>query len=201
MTDLFNKEKIFNQQDIAELLGLKSDRQIRNLMRAGVLPKAKGRDGLDPLACLHAYIRYKSASVDVLSPKGEGEDGEVDQKEREQLLKNDALEERIKLSRIKRVVLEKQYAPIGVITDTISQVAISLRTRVDSWLPKLKMVWPDIPMDAQEMFKREFAAALNELSEVEPNLISYEDSDIESGFASIDTIEGDDSNDRGGVGG
>lgn len=196
MDHLFNSQRKYSQQDIAEILGIKTTRQIRRLIENGVLPRAKPKIGMDPLACIHAYIRYKAAPIDVLS-EAVNTDTALEQKEREAQLKNDVLEERIKLSRIKRLVLEKQYAPIEVLTDTISQVAISMRTRVDSWLPKLKMVWPEMPPDAQDLLKRELAAALNELSEVEPNLTDYEDSDLESGFASLDTIKGDDPDERG----
>jgi hypothetical protein len=93
-------------------------------------------------------------------------------------------------------VLEKQYAPIAIITDTISQVSISLRTRVDSWLPKLKMASPDMQPEQVEVLKRELAMLLNELADVKPDLSIYEDSDIESGLASFDSIESDDTADR-----
>ncbi|WP_261890279.1 hypothetical protein [Vibrio cortegadensis] len=75
-------------------------------------------------------------------------------------------------------------------------VAIALRTRVDSWLPKLKMAWPDMPPEQIEVLKRELAMALNELADVKPDLSAYEDSDIESGFASLESIEGDDTVNR-----
>lgn len=203
MRDFFNPNKKFTQQDIALLLGLKSDRQVRNLMNQGYLPKAKGREGMDPLACVHGYIRYKSSGIEEKqkAETGDEKSPEERQKARAEQLKNDEREERIKLNRIKRLVLEKQYGPITIITDTISQVAISLRTRVDSWLPKLKMVWPDMPPEAIELFKRELAAALNELSDVQPDLSDYEDSDIESGLASFESLEVDYADDGSGMGG
>lgn len=195
---LFNPQLKFGQKQIAELLGL-SDRQVRNLQNSGILPRAKGRDGIDPLESLRAYISYKSADVHVDEPPETEADDDL--KRREQQLKNDEREERIKLNRTKRLVLEKEYAPITIIIDTISRVAISLRTRVDSWLPKLKMASPDISHDQLELLKREIAMILNELADVQPDLSDYENSDIESGFAGIETIAGDDPDDGGRVGG
>ncbi|MEZ9880521.1 hypothetical protein [Vibrio sp. 10N.261.51.E5] len=190
---LFNPNIKFGQKQIGDLLGI-SDRQVRNLQNQGVLPKAKGRDGIDPMECIHSYISYKSVEKPIEEePETPTEESE---KQREQQLKNDEREERILLNRTKRLVLEKQYAPISIITDTISMVAIALRTRVDSWLPKLKMAWPDMPPEQIEVLKRELAMALNELADVKPDLSAYEDSDIESGFASLESIEGDDTVNR-----
>jgi phage terminase Nu1 subunit (DNA packaging protein) len=188
---LFNPDKKFTQRDIAELLKI-SDRQVRNLIQQGVLMQAKGRDGMDPLASVHSYIAYKSQH------DGEREKAEVDpdseegnQKNREQQLKNDEREERIKLNRIKRLVLEKKYAPIEIIDDVVGAVAISIRTRVDSWLPKIKMAYPEIPMEGLEVIKRELAQVMNELAEVQVDLTDYEDSDLESGLASFESSEND----------
>ncbi|CAK2974342.1 Phage protein [Vibrio crassostreae] len=190
---LFNPNIKFSQKQIGDLLGI-SDRQVRNLQNQGVLPKAKGRDGIDPMECIHSYISYKS--VEKPTEEEPETPTEESEKQREQQLKNDEREERILLNRTKRLVLEKQYAPISIITDTISMVAIALRTRVDSWLPKLKMAWPDMPPEQIEVLKRELAMALNELADVKPDLSAYEDSDIESGFASLESIEGDDTANR-----
>lgn len=186
---LFNPDLKYGAKQIGDLLGI-SDRQVRNLQNKGVLAKANGRNGIDPLASIHAYIAFKSVDKPE-EPKAEVED-EESEKKREQQLKNDEREERIKLNRTKRLVLEKQYAPISIIIDTISMVAIGLRTRVDSWLPKLKMASPDMTTEQVEVLKRELAMALNELADVKPDLSAYEDSDIESGFASLESIEGND---------
>lgn len=194
---IFNPNTTFGQVHIAYLLGI-SDRQVRALQSKGILPKSKGKNGVDPLLCIQAYIAYKSAALskeDV--PETPHEENE---KSREQQLKNDEREERILLNRTKRLVLEKQYAPIDIIVSTISQVAISLRTRVDSWLPKLKMASPEITSEQLDVLKRELAMLLNELAEIKPDLSIYEDSDIESGLASFDSIEGDDTVNRGWVG-
>jgi phage terminase Nu1 subunit (DNA packaging protein) len=190
---IFNPNIVFGQVQIASLLSI-SDRQVRNLQNQGVLPKSKGRNGLNPHECIRAYIAYKAVDKpEETEPETLTEESE---KKREQQLKNDEREERILLNRTKRLVLEKQYAPIAIITDTISQVSISLRTRVDSWLPKLKMASPDMQPEQVEVLKRELAMLLNELADVKPDLSIYEDSDIESGLASFDSIESDDTADR-----
>ncbi|MBF4443977.1 helix-turn-helix domain-containing protein, partial [Vibrio anguillarum] len=48
MSNLFYPDKRFTQSDIAKLLGI-SERQVRNLTQQGILPAAKGRDGMNPL--------------------------------------------------------------------------------------------------------------------------------------------------------
>ncbi|MGI0120299.1 hypothetical protein [Zooshikella sp. RANM57] len=63
MSELFNPEIKFTQKQIATLLGLESDRQVRNLITKGVLPAAKGRNGMDPLKCIHAYVAYKTQTL------------------------------------------------------------------------------------------------------------------------------------------
>lgn len=45
------------QKEVAEHIDL-SDRQVRNLIKQGVLPSSKGPSGLDKEACRISYIRY-----------------------------------------------------------------------------------------------------------------------------------------------
>lgn len=188
---LFNSDMVYGQAQIGQLIGI-SVRQVRNLQNNGVLPKAKGRDGLDPLSCIHAYIAYKSLESGKTV-------NEIEERKKALKLKNNELEERIKLNQTKRLVLEKEYAPIDAITDCVSQVATSLRTRVDSWLPRLKMANPNMTGDQIDLLKHELAILLNELTDVKPNFHDYEDSDVKSGLAGIDTIEDDDPDDGRGV--
>lgn len=103
MSNLFNPDKKFTQSDIAKLLGI-SDRQVRNLTQQGILPAAKGRDGMNPLACIHQYITYKSQ---LKSPTQEAET-EVDEDEElareEQRLKLEDKRETIAMKKAKRVL-------------------------------------------------------------------------------------------------
>ncbi|MDG2728261.1 hypothetical protein P7M78_24625, partial [Vibrio parahaemolyticus] len=137
MSELFNPSKKFTQLDIATLLGI-SSRQVRNLTQQGVLPVAKGRNGIDPLACIHAYITYKSQSkASDSKPETEQEDEEAFAK-LERDLKLEERREKLAMLKAKRVLFEKSYAPIDIIVDTLEQVCARVGTRLDTLLPKLK---------------------------------------------------------------
>ena len=88
-------------------------------------------------------------------------------------------------------------APITVLSAVLLQWCTGARTRVDSWLPRLKMVWPDVPHHVITLFRNEIAALMNELADVGINPEDYCDSDIESGFASDPDLEDEEAPDRG----
>lgn len=179
------------QAEVAEHLGL-SDRQIRNLSELPGAPKPKGRGGWDIDAWRYFYINYlRSKSRESSSSEGsEGGEGSPE-KLREQQLKNEERQERILISRVKRRILAKRYAPIELISVAVSRTATELRTRVESWLPRLKKIWPDMPPEANELLQRELAEAINELAEIRVNLSDYDVGDIERDLDSIEAIEND----------
>ncbi|ELB1089314.1 hypothetical protein QQ212_002755 [Vibrio alginolyticus] len=192
MSELFNPSKKFTQLDIATLLGI-SSRQVRNLTQQGVLPVAKGRNGIDPLACIHAYITYKSQSKAFDSkPETEQKDEEVFAK-LERDLKLEERREKLAMLKAKRVLFEKSYAPIDIIVDTLEQVCARVGTRLDTLLPKLKNAWPDMPPEAVEVLEAVIAAVLNECADVQPNLSDYIDSDPDE---SPSWLDGDEENNR-----
>lgn len=188
MNQLFNPDKKFTQSDIAELLGL-SDRHVRNLIQQGILPAAKGRGGMNPLACIHGYAAYLRQSNTVeKDPETDREDEEAFAKiERD--LKLEEKREKIFMMRAKRVLFEKSYAPLEVIIDALEQVAARISTRLDTLLPKLKNAWPDLPPEAVEVLETVIAAVLNECADVQPNLSDYMDSDPEEGPEWLGSIE------------
>ncbi|EOD9110319.1 hypothetical protein ACJPQX_20790 [Vibrio vulnificus] len=182
MSNLFNPDKKFTQSDIAKLLGI-SDRQVRNLTQQGILPAAKGRDGMNPLACIHQYITYKSQ---LKSPTQEAET-EVDEDEElareEQRLKLEDKRETIAMKKAKRVLFEKTYGPIEIIVDTLQQVGGRLASRHDSLIPKMKIAYPDLPQSAIEVLEAELTAAVNECTDILPDLSDYFEGDPGSGPA------------------
>ncbi|NAX27625.1 hypothetical protein CAG64_19445 [Vibrio sp. V38_P2S17PM301] len=185
MSDLFNPGKKFTQSDIAKLLGL-SDRQVRNLAAKGFLPAAKGRNGWEPLACIHAYNTYLKRSKSG-SEKPETDDNEEETFEKiERELKLEERREKLAMMRAKRVLFEKSYAPIDLIVDTLEQVCARVGTRLDTLLPKLKNAWPDMPPEAVEVLEAVIAAVLNECADVQPNFSDYIDGDPDEGPAWLD---------------
>ena len=192
MNHLFHPDKKFTQSDIAELLGI-SSRQVRNLTSKGILPSAKGRNGMDPLACNHAYNTYlrqsNSAKIKAeTTPKNE----ELFEK-MEQELKLEEKREKIAMLKAKRVLFEKSFAPIDVIIETLEQVVSRIGTRLDTLLPKIKNAWPDMPPEAVEILEAVMAAVLNECADVQPDLDDYNDSHPDSGAT---WLEGDEENHR-----
>lgn len=176
MSNLFNPDKKYTQSDIAKLLGI-SDRQVRNLTQQGILQSAKGRDGMNPLDCIHRYITYKSQQKNV-SPEAETVADEEEQfAKEERRLKIEDKRETIAMKKAKRVLFEKSYAPLDIITDSLQQVGSRLTSRLDGLIPKVKSVWPDMPPEAIEVFEAEIAAASNECADVRPNLEEYMECD------------------------
>lgn len=191
MSNLFHPDKKFTQSDIAKLLGI-SERQVRNLIGQGILPAAKGRDGMNPLACNHAYISYKSQAK-VTNPEAEIPDDEEEESfaKEERRLKLIEKKENIAMKKAKRVLFEKTYAPIEMVVEALQQVSSRINTRIDGLVPKIKSAWPEMPPEAIEVIEIELAAAANECADVQPDLTDYIDSDEESYPSWIDGSEED----------
>lgn len=198
MNQLFNPNKKFTQVDIAELLGI-SDRQVRNLIQQGVVPSAKGREGMNPLACIHAYNTYlRQSKNDAQKPEAGEDDDSYESMEKQ--LKLEEKREKVAMLKAKRVLFEKSFAPIDVIVDTLEQVCSRIGTRLDSLLPKLKNAWPDMPPEALEVLESVIAAVLNECADVQPNLNDYIDSDPEECPSWLESAEEVGANQRGRMG-
>lgn len=180
MSKLFYPDKKFTQSDIASLLDI-SSRQVRNLTQQGILPDAKGRDGMDPLKCIHAYITYKAKNNTAVS-KAEippEEDENLDLIERK--LKIDDKRETIAMKKAKRVLFEKTYGPLEIIVDVLQQIGGDLASRHDGLISKMKLVWHDMPPEAVEVLTQELTAAANECANITPDLSDYTDGDPEDG--------------------
>lgn len=188
------------QSEVARHLRL-SERQIRNLSSLPGAPKPQGRGGWDIDAWRNFYIDYlRARSRDV--PDGDDpDDGETSpEKVKEQRLKNEERQERILINRVKRRILAKRYAPVELISVAVSRSAIELRTRVESWLPRLKKIWPDMPVEATKLLNQELVTALNELADLRIDLSDYDVSDIERDLDRLEALESDPTDDGSGMG-
>lgn len=92
------------------------------------------------------------------------------------------------MARVKRRILAKRYAPIELISVAVSRVAVELRTRVESWPPRLKKVWPEMPQEASSVLREELAIALNELSDIRIDFSDYDVSDIERDLDRVESL-------------
>jgi phage terminase Nu1 subunit (DNA packaging protein) len=189
------------QGEIARHLDL-SERQINNLQKMPGFPVPQGRGQYDLDACRLWYIRYlRTTKPGSSEPEMEGDESSKTLDRQKAELANEYRQEQIENLRLRRMVLSKQYAPITVLSAVLLQWCTGARTRVDSWLPRLKMVWPDVPHHVITLFRNEIAALMNELADVGINPEDYCDSDIESGFASDPDLEDEEAADRSAVGG
>lgn len=188
------------QKEVADHLRL-SDRQIRNLSNLPGAPVPKGRGGWDLDAWRFFYIDYlRARSRDVPDGDEPETDDNPPEKKREQYLKNEERQERILLGRIKRRILAKTYAPIVLISAAVSRTGIELRTRVESWPPRFKKVWPDMPAEASQLLQQELAKALNELADIRIDLSDYDVGDIERDLDRIEALASDPTDDGGRMG-
>ncbi|MGI2002030.1 hypothetical protein ACRN9E_20010 [Shewanella frigidimarina] len=184
MSSLFNPDKKFTQSDIASLLGI-SARQVRNLTQQGILPDAKGRDGMNPQACVHAYITYKSKNNTVTSKEEQPPENNENLALIELQLKLEDKRETIAMKRAKRVLFEKSYGPLLIISDVLQQVGGNLASVHDGLISKMKLVWHDMPPEAVEVLTLELTAAANECANISIDLSDYTDGDPEDGPAWI----------------
>jgi len=189
------------QGDVARHLDL-SDRQINNLQKMPGFPVPQGRGQYDLDACRLWYIRYlRQQKPGSGEPEMEGDESSKALERQKAELANEYRREQIENLRLKRQVMAKQYAPIPVLSAVLLQWCNGARTRVDSWLPRLKMVWPDVPHHVITLFRNEIADLMNELADVRIDPEDYCDSDIESGFAGDADTEDEETSDRGSVAG
>ncbi len=189
------------QGEIARHLDL-SERQINNLQKMPGFPVPQGRGQYDLDACRLWYIRYlRTAKPGGGEPEMEADESAKGLERQKAELANEYRREQIESLKLKRKVLAKQYAPITVLSDVLETWCSGARTRVDSWLPRIKMVWPDVPHHVIKLFRNEIAEMMNELADVGIDPEDYCDSDIESGFASDPDLEDEEAADRGAVGG
>ncbi|APC86881.1 DNA topoisomerase VI subunit B [Vibrio parahaemolyticus] len=182
MNNLFITDKIFTRADIAQLLNI-SVRQVSNLIAQGVLPSAKGRDGMNPQMCIHAYIAFKSQGKEpILKEETLPQNEELAFEKKERQLKLEDRQETIAMKRAKRVLFEKTYAPIEVIVDALQQVGSRMSSHIDGLVPKIKLAWPEMPPEAIEVLEAEIAATMNECADVQPDLSKYFDEESFAGF-------------------
>lgn len=179
------------QAEVAAHL-LLSERQIRNLANLPGAPKPLGRGDWDLNAWRQFYISYlRARSRDV--PDGDEPEmgGDSPEKVREAWLKNEERQERILIGRVKRRILAKRYAPVELISAAISRTAVELRTRVESWPPRIKKVWPELSPEAAALINQELTTLLNELADIRIDLSDYDVSDIERDLDRLDAITSD----------
>ena len=153
-----------SQTEVAAHLTL-SDRQVRNLIAAGILPASVHRRGLDLDACRDAYIGYMRGRT---SGQVKAEAPPEDFEESEHPVEIQLIEQRLRLTTAQAVSQEKknevedqQLVPVGIAIFVLSKIAAQLGSMLDTLPLKLMRKHPDIDPRHLESLTREIALARN----------------------------------------
>jgi len=153
-----------NQKQLGEHLDL-TDRQVRNLLKDGVLPGSKGNGGLDLEAGRVAYIRYLRG---LAAGQVKAETGIPDGDDIDPLIEYRLMEERRGLTAAQRVgqekkndIAERRLVPVDFAIFALSRIAAQIGSTLDTVAQKVKRKYPDIELHHIEALQREIAGARN----------------------------------------
>ena len=73
---------------------------------------------------------------------------------------------------LKNAVLQREYAPIGLLSDVLAAAAAAVSDRFESLNADLRKVWPDIPEPARVAIDTTVASARNEWARSTANLMA-----------------------------
>lgn len=173
------------QKQIAEHLFI-SDKWVRELTSQGILVSNNARGGYDIDDCRRRYIEYLRA---VKSGQIKGGSQAEPAEEAEQRLKRKGLETKLRKENYQLSVLEKKYAPIEIITETLLRVSQSWSIRLESFSARIRQAWPDMPSEAKEEIDAVIAEGANELADMRPDLSDYRESTTAGGDQWLEAIE------------
>ncbi|MGY2573746.1 terminase small subunit [Vibrio sp. C8] len=154
------------QKEVGEHLDI-SDRQVRNLIKDGVLPAAKGPGGLHLESCRKAYIHYLrhlASSGKVTVEQDDFEEGSLEY-ERYRLTKAQADSQELK-----NQIATQEVVPADFATYALAKVAAEASGVIDSLPLNIIRKHPELTTIQTENIKRELAKALNALSRLERSL-------------------------------
>jgi len=146
------------------------ERQVRNLLKQGVLPASKGSGGYDVDACRIAYIRHlRGRASRQIRP--EIEDGSLDDSRRRNLDADTALKE------LKKLQLMRELAPISVIESVLGNVGTRISAILDSIPAKVRRRLPKLTAAEVEIMKREIVKAQNAAADVQSLIADWAPND------------------------
>ncbi|MET4696958.1 terminase small subunit [Endozoicomonas lisbonensis] len=153
------------QIEIAEHLDL-SDRQVRNLLKDGVLPPTKGRGAYCLDSCRKAYIRHLRGCINgqIEKPEMGGdfpEEQEYIDKEYEQARK---IRAEADAQEMKNAVTRREQAPVSLLEWALANIAEQVSSVLDSIPLKLKQRVPHLKASELEIVRREITKCQNAAS-------------------------------------
>jgi terminase small subunit / prophage DNA-packing protein len=154
------------QLEIAEHLVL-SDRQVRNLITGGVLPKHKGRAGYSLDACRVAYIEHLRGPGGKVEPTDE-ESLDLERERAKNLQLDSELKQR-KLDHIDRTV-----APIHILEWVLSHLSTQLSAILGAIPQKVRRRAPRLSASEVLLIEKEVVKCQNLAAAVTIDLEEYE---------------------------
>lgn len=158
-----------SQKEIAEHLDL-SGRQVLRLLKAGVLPTAKGQGGYPVDDCRRAYIRYLRGLHRKQVQEPGGLDRAISPIDQARIRE---LQERADNISLKNAQLRRELAPLPVITYVLNKIAAQIGPLLDSIPAKVKARLPRITAAELEIIKREIIKSQNAAARVSVELDEY----------------------------
>lgn len=147
------------QSEIANHIDL-SDRQIRNLLKDGVIPGSKGNGGLDIDSCRVAYIRY-------LRGLGSGQIGEegkdYDLTKQKAMLTAEQLREKKR----ENDIADNLVAPISIITNALQNVGKQMVALLEALPLEMKRANPKLTGHDIMMVKKSISKCCDAISRIQ----------------------------------
>lgn len=176
------------QKEVADFLQVEP-RTIRNWQKIAGFPISKGASGYDiqkvVLWRLDYLQRLNSTKVDPAFDPLEDDEKALELAEKRLKIKKAEID--IEHKQFDLSVKEGRFAPIETITRTLELVSVAVASNLEALLPKMKKAWPDIPPDAIETIQKVIAVSRNEVASIEPDVSSYEESDLDCDTAGVES--------------
>lgn len=165
------------QRDVAEHLDL-TDRQVRALVKKGVLPGSHGTGGLNVDACRAAYINYlRGLARNQIADTGASDSAaEYDlDLERVRNLRADT-----EIKELKAAQMRAELAPISVIESVLASMAAQVSAVLESIPQIVKSRAPQMSPSDIELIAHEIIRCQNVAAEMMANLDEYIDAGADS---------------------
>ena len=176
------------QKEVADFLKVDT-RTIRNWQKIPGFPISKGAGGYDVQKVVLWRLDYlqkiNSANSDPAFDPLEDDEKQLELAEKRLKIRKAEID--IAHKDFDLSVKEGRFAPIETITRTLELVSVAVASNLESLLPKLKKAWPDIPPDAVETIQKVIAVSRNEVASIEPDVTSYEESDLDCGSEGVES--------------
>lgn len=149
---------------------------IQNWSKIAGFPNRRGKGGLDIREVVIWRVRYLESTAKnaaIRDTFGSDDDSLETLEREEQILKNEERKVRTRAHAFKLSVLESEFVPIAIIPETLSRVSQSMGTVIDTFVPSIKQLYPDIDPRVLTFIGEQSVKLCNTLAEVQPDLSDF----------------------------